>query len=66
MAGGDEESSAGVVAKYLDEQEPKFVEVVSKKSKELKENKTFTPAQIVTTFCIITCPTSIHLREGFN
>ena len=47
---GDEESSAGVVAKYLDEQGPKFVEVVGKKSrKSLKENKKFTPAQVVTT-----------------
>ena len=54
VAGGDEESSAGVVAKYLDERGPKFVEVVAKKSKELKENKKFTPAQVVTTFCIFT------------
>ena len=37
---GDEESSAGVVAKYLDEQGPKFVEVVANKSKALKENNT--------------------------
>ena len=50
---GDEESSAGVVAKYLDEQGPKFVEVVAKKSKALKENKKFTPAQVVTTLCIL-------------
>ena len=33
VAGGDEESKAGVVAKYLDQQDPKFVEVVAKKSK---------------------------------
>ena len=45
VAGGDEESKAGVVAKYLDQQDPKFVEVVAKKSKALKENKKFTPAQ---------------------
>ena len=46
---GDEESSAGVVAKSLDEQGPKFIEVVAKKSKALKENKNFTPAQVFTT-----------------
>ena len=28
VAGGYEESKAGVVAKYLDQQDPKFVEVV--------------------------------------
>ena len=39
---GDEESSAGVVAKSLDEQGQKFIEVVAKKSKALKENKMFT------------------------
>ena len=33
MAGGDEESKAGVVAKYLDQQDPKFVEVVAKSRK---------------------------------
>ena len=53
VAGGDEESKAGVVAKYLDQQDPKFVEVVAKKSKALKENKKFTPAQVVTTLCIL-------------
>ena len=53
VAGGDEESKAGVVAKYLDQQDPKFVEVVAKKSKALKENKMFTPAQVVTTVCIL-------------
>ena len=53
VAGGDEESKAGVVAKYLDQQDTKFVEVVAKKSKSLKENKTFTPAQVVTTLCIL-------------
>ena len=52
VAGGDEESSAGVMAKYLDERGPKFVEVVAKKSKALKENKKYTPAQVVTTLCI--------------
>ena len=62
---GDEESSAGVVAKSLDEQGPKSIEVVAKKSKALKENKNFTPAQVVTTLCIlyalfITCPTPIN------
>ena len=41
VAGGDEESKAGVVANY---QDPKFVEVVAKKSKALKENKKFTAA----------------------
>ena len=50
---GDEESRAGVVAKSLDEQGPKFIEVVAKKSKALKENKKFTPAQVVTTLCIM-------------
>ena len=49
VAGGDEESKAGVV----DQQDPKFVEVVAKKSKALKENKKFTPAQVVTTLCIL-------------
>ena len=53
VAGGDEESKAGIVAKYLDQQDPKFVEVVAKKSKALKENKKFTPAQVVTTLCIL-------------
>ena len=53
VAGGDEESKAGVVAKYFDQQDPKFVEVVAKKSKALKENKKFTPAQVVTTLCIL-------------
>ena len=53
VAGGDEESKAGVVAKYLDQQDPKFVEVVAEKSKALKENKMFTPAQVVTTLCIL-------------
>ena len=53
VAGGDEESKAGVVAKYLDQQDPKFVDVVAKKSKALKENKKFTPAQVVTTLCIL-------------
>ena len=53
VAGGDEESKAGVVAKYLDHQDPKFVEVVAKKSKALKEKKKFTPAQVVTTLCIL-------------
>ena len=53
VAGGDEESKAGVVAKYLDQQDPKLVEVVAKKSKALKENKMFTPAQVVTTLCIL-------------
>jgi len=38
VAEGDEESKAGVV----DQQDPKFVEVVAKKSKALKENKKFT------------------------
>ena len=33
VAGGDEESKAGVVAKYLDQQDPKFVEVVAKSRK---------------------------------
>ena len=50
---GDKESSAGVVAKSLDEQGPKSFEVVAKKSKALKENKKFTPAQVVTTLCIL-------------
>ena len=49
VAEGDEESKAGVV----DQQDPKFVEVVAKKSKALKENKMFTPAQVVTTLCIL-------------
>ena len=44
VAGGDEESKAGVVVKYLDQQGPKLVEVVAKKSKALKENKKFTAA----------------------
>ena len=38
---------------YLDQQDPKFVEVVAKKLKALKENKKFTPAQVVTTLCIL-------------
>ena len=49
VAEGDEESKVGVV----DQQDPKFVEVVAKKSKALKENKMFTPAQVVTTLCIM-------------
>ena len=53
MTGGDEESKAGVVAEYLDQQDPKFVEVVAKKSNALKENKKFTPAQVITTLCIL-------------
>jgi hypothetical protein len=48
-----EGSKAGVAAKYLAQQGPKFVEVVAKKSKALKENKKFTPAQVVTFLCIL-------------
>ena len=32
VAGGDEESKAEVVAKYLDQQDPKFVEVVASRN----------------------------------
>ena len=50
VAGGDEESKAGVVAKYLDQQDPKFVEVVAKKSKALKENKKSAPLWMFLSF----------------
>ena len=64
VAGGDEESKAGVVAKYLDQQDPKFVEVVAKKVESIKgkqEVYTCTGCHNIMHFvCIITCPTPIH------
>ena len=45
LAGERSESQAGLVAKYLDKKGPEFTAAVSQHSKQLRENRKFTPEQ---------------------
>ena len=56
VAGENIENQAGLVARYLDGQGPKFAEAVSKKSKILKEQKEITPEETSAIVSSTKCP----------